>query len=376
MKQLIPRPPEARPDTLADLAEEYAERHKAMEEYIFAWFTTFNLMRWSGIDPLSWLGRLISILFVIILFLVVPLSVTAITGQWSIAPVRTWAVVAVVFGLLGVAIYEPFQRAIDTFLSLHRAMADEAGLRRLIAWDRRWNNIRTTVPAAGTFAAGLLVLLFLSMQKPGVDIAMPAGTVVLGAMLLYQVCEITYTVFILGLESRILVAYDYELYRLSPIDSVALQQSIRGSNQIGVLVSLVATVFIIGFVILLPDPQLMILIGLILLGMAYLTTGFGVILPRLAMKRIVQLEKEREMVPLQRRLDYLSARLRELTEEEYEEMKRLKETHDIIRDSSEDVLPISTIGQLVSSLIVPTVALVAAVAGETFLGTLFERLMP
>lgn len=91
-----------------------------------------------------------------ILLLGVPLGVTALTGQWADAPIRTWAVVAVVFGLLGVAIYRPFQDAIDTFLSLHRVMVE----------------------------------------------------------------EITYIATMLGLESRILSAYDYELYRLSPIDSV------------------------------------------------------------------------------------------------------------------------------------------------------------
>lgn len=376
MKQLAPRPPETRSETLRILAEQYAERHKAMENYILAWFTTFGLLRQLGIDPLSWRGRLANVIFVVILFLGVPLVITAATGQWAVASIRIWAVVAVVFGVLGVAIYQPFQNAVDTFLSLHRAMADEPGLRRLIEWDQRWFNVRVTIPVAGAFALVMVVLLhFIRQRTPGV--AIPAGTIVVGAMLLHQVGEIMYTVFMLGIEAGMLGDYDYELYRLSPIDSVALQQSIDGSNRIALLVGLVATIFIIGFVILLPAQSSLIgQIALALLVMTYLATGFGVLLPRLAMKRIVQLEKAREMVPLQRRLDYLSAHLRELSDADYEEMKRLKEIHDIIRDSSENVLPISTIGQLVSSLILPTIAFMAAVAGEVVLSNVLERLVP
>ncbi|MFQ5857281.1 MAG: hypothetical protein ACE5LU_16870 [Anaerolineae bacterium] len=42
MKQLTPRPPEARPETLTALAEQYVARHKAMENYILAWYTSFS----------------------------------------------------------------------------------------------------------------------------------------------------------------------------------------------------------------------------------------------------------------------------------------------------------------------------------------------
>lgn len=376
MKELAPRSPETRSETLRTLAREYAGRHKAMENYIAAWFVTFGLLRRLDIDPLTWKGRLGNFIVVMAVLLGAPMAATAATGQWSRAPFGVWAIVAVVFAVLGVVIYHPFQDAIDVFLSLHRVMADESGLRRLIAWDQRWFNVRAAVPAAGTFATSMLVFLFIVRQQAA-HAHIPAGTIVLGAMLLYQVGEITYTVLMLGIEAGMLTDYDYELYRLSPIDSVALQQSIRGSNRIALLVGLVVTIFIIGFAILLPvQSDLGRRIALVLLVMAYLATGFGVILPRLAMKRIVQMEKVREMAPLQRRLDHLSAQLRELTDAEYEEIQRLKEIHDVIRDSSENVLPVSTIGQLVSSLILPTIAFAAAVAGEVMLSGLFERFLP
>lgn len=366
------RPPETRGEELVALADQYVERHRAMENYIWAWYTTFNVLRRLGIDPLSWQGRLLSVTLFGIIFLTLPLLVTALAGQWATAPLRTWVVIAIVFSLLGIIIYRPTQNALDRFLSLHHVMAEEAGLRRLTAWDKRWYDVRTTISISTLFALTILGVLYL-LQRGRANLSIPAGTVVLGTMLLYQVGEISYTIFMLGLESRILAGYDYELYRLSPIDSVAIQRSIRGSNQLGLWICLIATVFIIGFLFLLPtnESTLTRQITSILLAVAYLATGFGVLVPRWAIKEIVHAEKEREMAPLQRRLDALSARVRELSEAEYQELMRLKETHDIIRDSP-NVLPLSTVGQLFSTLIIPTLAFLVAVAGEVLLGNLLK----
>lgn len=346
-----------------------------MENYILAWHTGFRILRRWAIDPLSWMGRLANILFVVLVMLGIPLAVTAITGGWLEAPVLTWAAVALVFGVLGVAIYPPFRNAIDEFLSLHRAMADEAGLRRLIAWDRRMFSIRNTWLAGAAFSLAVLAMMFLG-QLPN-PIPVPAGSIVLGAIILFSVGEIVYSVFMLGIESRMLSDYDYHLYRLSPIDSVPLQRSIAGSGQIGALVGIIATIWIVSLVALLPrqsSPAAQ--MALILLVVAYVSTGFGILVPRLAMRRIIQLEKMREMAPLQRRLDHLTARVGELSDVEYEELQHLKDVHDAIRDSSENVLPLATIGQLVSSLILPTIAFVAAVAGEVVLGGFLERFLP
>jgi hypothetical protein len=71
-----------------------------------------------------------------------------------------------------------------------------------------------------------------------------------------------------------------------------------------------------------------------------------------------------------------SSRLREPTEGEYAELKRLDELHAKIRDSSESLLPLATIGQIVGTLVLPTVTTIVAVAGEAYLARLLGRLMP
>lgn len=357
---------------LRELAEQYAARHTAMENYILSWRLTFGLLRKLGLDPTSLRGRVANLVVVTVLLLGVPAAVAAATGEWDDAPLRTWAVVAAIFGVLAALVYGPLRSAIDTFLSLHRLMADAAGLERLIAWDRRWFNVRTSIPVAGAFAGGMLLLLVSRVDESLAPL--DTGTIVVATMLIYEVGEVLFTVVMLGIESRLLDQYDYDLYRLSPIDSVGLQRSIRGSNKLALLVGLVATTIIVGFLILLAEQAALVgEIALALLGLAYLATAFGVVLPRLAMKRIVQAEKERELAPLQERLDELSSRLRELTDREDRELVRLRETHDLIRRSGETVLPLSSIGQLLSSLVIPTITVAFSQAGRELILRLFDR---
>jgi signal transduction histidine kinase len=375
VNQLNPCVPDDRSELLRALAEQYARQHTSLESWVLVYFAPFRLLRRFGVDPRTSQGYLATGLFATVLCLSPALVITAITGQWALAPVKAWAVVAVGFGVLLAIAYPVYRTIIDALVSFHRSMADEAGLRRLIAWDRRWYSLRASAPAAGAFTLGMLIVLFF-IQRRTSGVSIPAGTIAVGAMLIYQVGEITYGTFMLAIETRILVAYDYILYRLSPIDSVALRRSIPGYNQVGLGNSLIVTLIIIGFVILLPARSSLIgPIALIMLLMSYLGIAFGMFMPRLAMQRIIRAEKEREMAPLQRRLNELSARLRELSEEEYQELKRLAEIHDTIRDSSENLLPLATIGQIIGTLILPTVTFIIAVAGEAYVSPLMDRLI-
>ena len=114
-------------------------------------------------------------------------------------------------------------------------------------------------------------------------------------------------------------------------------------------------------------------VGVLLLGLAYLSTLAGLLLPRLAIKNIVQKEKERDLIPLQRRIDQLVARATSLDEDGFKELKRLKETHDTIRDANEEVLPLRAIGRLAGALILPTMTFLATRFGETFLQAMLRK---
>lgn len=286
-KQLAPGSADERPELLRALGEQYTERTRDIRNYSLGWFATSRLFRRLGVDPSSRQGDVVGALLWMAFMLGLPLIITAVTGQWALAEIERWALVAVSTGIVTVAVHPLYYEAIGDRVSLHRTMADESGLRRLMAWDRRWYSVRAMVAGAGAFAVATLVVLFF-IQRPTSMAPIPAGTIVIGAILLYWAGECTYGIFMWAVESRILVAHRYELYRLSPIDSVAVQRSIRGYNGIALLNSLLATVFIIEFLILLPArPTLIAQIALILLVVTYLGVGFGVLLPRLAIGRII-----------------------------------------------------------------------------------------
>jgi len=368
---LTPRKQDARPAELVDRLERYAERHRALEHYVLAYALMFAAFRRIGVDPHKPAGRAASILWVALVLVVVPIVVSSIAGDVSRMRLGELTALALGFGVLGAAFYEPFSAAIDTSLALQRAMIDKEGVDRLIAFDRRWFRIGPAVLFGGAFATAMLAILIVSGGLARA--ALPAGEVALASMLLYQVGEITYSVLVLGIESRILGEYDYELYRLSPLDSLPLRRALRGSSALGLLVCLVATAFIAGFAVLFRDHgRLAAHATFVLVVVAYVATGLGTLLPRLAMLRVVRAEKEREMAPIQARLDAFVARAFELDLTEQKEMERLQKMHDTIRDAPESVLPIASVGQVVSALFLPTITYVLSQAREHVAETLLQ----
>lgn len=359
------------------LAEQYARRHTAYENYILNFYIPFKLLRRLHLEPSSWQGRLIVGLYLTTSMLLPAFIVTAITGQWATAPVASWLIVAVAIGLgLGLTGYDLSRNAATDLISFYQVMADETGQRRLIAWDCRWFSIKASMLAGGGFMLGVLIVLtFLQRQVSGVPV--PPGTIALGLVLFYQVGENAYVNVLLGVESRFFASYDYDLYRMSPIDSVAVRRSLRGYNRLALLNSAQISLFIIAFVILLPaQSNLAVPIALILLLVVYLGVAFGTIQPRLSMERVIRSKKEQEMESMQSQVNEFLQRLSKLSEEEYEEMRRLEDTYDRISSSSENLLPLGTIARTIVSLLLPTVTVLVTTAAEEYLSQLMERFLP
>src|SRR5687768_16900435 len=89
---------------LRALAASYTERHTGMENYVLSWKIAFAIIRGLGLDPRDGRGRLANLILVAALLFVVPAAVAAAAGQWAMAPLGTWALVAVLFGVLGAVI--------------------------------------------------------------------------------------------------------------------------------------------------------------------------------------------------------------------------------------------------------------------------------
>ena len=82
------------------------------------------------------------------------------------------------------------------------------------------------------------------------------------------------------------------------------------------------------------------------------------------------------MERLRGELNGLLARVKELTEEEYERMKRLQETHDAIHDSSENLLPVGDLAKVVGALVLSTLTIVATAFADVYVAEWVKPFLP
>jgi hypothetical protein len=308
-----------------------------------------------------------------LLFALPPSLVSIWLGEWRDNPLPEWGAVIVGFSVLGLWGHGPLVHAIDVFLSLHRNIVDAEGARRLLAFEKRWFRLRRAMPIAALFSFLIHVYLYYIevyyQERP-----MTWGTATMTMLLMYQVGEIVYSVIVLAIQSQLLPRCQYALYRPCPIDTVALRRSLRGTSQLVGVVSLITTGIIIGFVILVEDrPIFLNRVGLLLLASAYVSAFAALLLPRLAIKAIVHAAKENQLRPLQQRLSELLENPVSLSEDQYKEFKRVKELHDLLRDASEEVLPMRALGRLFGALLFPTMTFLVSRFGEHFIMPMIRR---
>jgi len=213
------------------------------------------------------------------------------------------------------------------------------------------------------------------LRRSGVTV--PVGTLYMGALVLFTLAENAYCMVWAPVEARSLSTCRYSLYRLSPADSVPVRQSVRGYNQLGLLNVLLATMASLLFLVLLPGGSRLVapfVVCLLLLELVY--TGLGSVAPRLVLGQIIRSRKEEEMAALQHRLDDLLPRMQELSEAEYRKMKRLQETHNAIRDSPDNLLPLGAILGAAGALLLSALTIVATAFAQEWIAAFLKRAIP
>lgn len=363
---------QADPD-VARLIGELCNHHRAVENYVFLYRVVFFFLRLFRLDAQSLLGRVAALLINMVLFALLPALVSFWLGEWRDNPLMEWGLVIFGFSVLGLWGHGPLVHAIDVFLSLHRNIVDAQGAQRLLDFEKRWFRLRRAMPIAALFSFLIHVYLYYIevyyQERP-----MTWGTATMTMLLMYQVGEILYSVIVLAIQSRLMPRCQYALYRPCPIDTVALRRSLRGTSQLVGVVSLITTGIIVGFVILVEDrPIFLNRVGLLLLASAYVSAFAALLLPRLAIKAIVHIAKENQLRPLQNRLSELLENPVSLSEDQYKEFKRVKELHDLLRDASEEVLPMRALGRLFGALLFPTMTFVISRFGEHIIMPMIRR---
>lgn len=373
MKENSPQPKKELSDSVLDLIKQWDLQHNALERYIFVWFLTFRILRKFRIEPTSRRGILLRFCFIVILLLAPSLIITSLRKEWGISSVLLWILIAFIYGIASLT-YPIYKNASRNMSSLGYTVVDKNDIINQIKWDHNWFNMRLAfIPGLTTSIA--LMLAISVMQHNIASATIPTGTYIMIAVLGYQIGEVTWNYILVSLEAHRISLMKHKLYCLRPADTVSLHKSLQGYNQLAALNSLFMTAFLGMLALLLPEQQYLTNpILLVVLIITYFVIGLSIFVPRLSIQRIVQASKIQKMKSIQNLLNPLYDRIQVLSTTEFEQLKRLDEIHEIIQSSSENYLPFSTIGRVFSTLFLPTLTFILAVASETYLQMLLERI--
>lgn len=374
MKDKSPQQKKDSSDTLLDLIKRWDNQHSSIERYILVWFLPFRILRKLNIEPTSRKGAILRFFFVVVLLLSLSLITTALKNEWDASPVLLWILFAFIYGIASLT-YPIYKDASHNISSLGYTLVDKNDIINQTKWDRNWFSMRSSFIPGVTTSFALMATVFL-MGYNIANAAIPTGSYFMIAVLGYQIGEVTWDYILVSVEAHRISLMRHKLYRLRPADTVSLHQSLKGYNQLTALNSIFMTAFLGMLALLLPEEQYLTNpILLIVLIITYFVIGLSIIVPRLSIQRIVHTSKMQEMKSIQNQLSPLCDRIEALSPMEFEELKRLDEIHEIVQSSCENFLPFSTIGRFFGTLFFPTLTFILAVASQTYLQILLERII-
>ena len=333
----------------------YKARHLATENWDGSLSLIVGAARRLKVDPFtSRAGRVLSWGIVSMSLLAPAVLLTSLTGTWASAMPWAWVAVALIWSAFTVFFLGAARRASEEMLSLHGALATERGYRDLIAWDRRWFSYPVVAAIAVGFAI-LATIVLLAIQTFTGAPPLHIGTLAVGAGLFYAMGSVVASDLLLTAEYPLLSSQTYRLFRPNPAQTLAIRRALRGYNQRNGLSSLFSAASILMFAILLP-PGSSVLGPLItaLFGLASISTIIVVVAPRQLMTTIVRKAKERELGPMQDRLNALWPRALALSPAESDELRKLEDIHAKLLGAPEDLLNVGRIvGRIGAALFLP-----------------------
>lgn len=337
-----------------------------------------------GLAPLSTRAIALAGLLGTIVRLAVPFIVTALVGEWAGAPWWSWVLIAVWLGLgdvLTASRHPPQGTPAKTTVLLQEMTAlvptikREEDLQQLAAFTRRWYRLRVSAPVAAAVAA--IMLLACLVVAPEGFRELPAGSIAMLAILLYDFGETTFwNLFSWPFIVR-KARYDHHLFWASPVDSSPVQQEIRVWATMQSVLGISVTLFLVLTVVLVTwDSPLVLPLAAGFIVMGYMTT-FGTMAGlRGSVRRIVTRIRDRNLAALQRRIDAYGPRVSDLSAEEAEQVQHLISLHHTIRDSPITPRSRRTFLHAASALVIPTILFFLTVFSEVYAERILDTVLP
>jgi hypothetical protein len=347
-----------------------------------------QIRRRLGVAPLSAGAAALAGLTGFGIRLALVLLATALVGQWVAIPWGPWAVILVFYGLydatqplrtppLDVPSGPRFRQMVEDWTALLPTIVRESDLHELVNFTRRWNRLPVAAAIGVAVAATMLGACWLF--TPTAMSELPAGSIVLLALLLYDFGAITICYAnllgwaVMAREAR----YDHHLFWPSPVDSPEVQNAVRMTNLFGLTTGMWITIFLVLALVLVSwDSQLVLplAVGFIVLG--YLTTIGSTLGFRASIRKIIELIRHQRLAVLQHRIETFGPRFAELSLQESEQLRHLIDLHNIIRDAPTTPTTTHTLMHATVGLIIPTIMFVVAVFGEVYAERILDAILP
>jgi hypothetical protein len=393
-----PEPSQTRPDAQHDGRSQRSPTFDARVEQIRRQYVSsstdvfFSLedrvRRRLGLAPTSAMTLVLSGLIAAGIRLAVVLLATALAGQWTDMPWGRWAVIIAFFGLtdaMGPLMAPPadlplgprLRRILENWTALLPTIARESDLRDLSDFTRRW--IRLPVAAGVGVAVTAMMLLACVLSTPTAMSELPAGSIVLLALVLYEFG--VNTVFWGNLFNWAFMArearYDHDLFWPSPADSPEVRKMMRKTTNQGSAAGLwITTYFVLSLVLVSWDSPLVMPLAVGFVAIGYLSTIGLAFSNRSSVRKIVERVRNQRLQGLQDRIDAFGPRYTDLTPQESEQLRELLFLHNMIRDAPTSPTTVRTITRTAAALILPTIMFVVSVFGEVSAERILESLLP
>lgn len=300
-------------------------------------------------------------------------------GQLGESPVLRWALVAALLGALdatGTHRHRQSNPALQDFSALLWTMTRDEDAHDLLTFTRRWYRLRVSATFAATVA--LLVTLSCALTAPAALSALPVGSVVLLAMLAYEVGEIAF--FMVGFMTPFLAReaqFDHRLFWLNPVESTPIRRVLRGwAAGVGFLGITITGYIVLAVVLVSPGSPLLLPVVAAFTVAGYFGTLIALVGLRRSIRTIAGRIRDESTETLQRHIDAYRGRLDSLAPHESEELERLVAMYQTVRAAPTTPRISETLGHAARAMLVPTLTFALAVSSEVYAERLLDQLLP
>jgi hypothetical protein len=332
-----------------------------------------------GLSPLSARGSGLTGLIGAVLWFGTPAVVTLLVGGTSSAPWTRWALVAVALGVAEAATLTAHQESrplVRDFDALPQSLRHEADRRALSAFTLKW--LRLKVSAAVACSVTALALGASAIVSPLAMSALPAGTIALLGLMLYELTELSFVLlFFTGPLLFREAKYAHDLFPLDPASAIPVQRALRtwGTSVWAVGISTTLMSALAGFLVGPDAPALVTVVAAFTL-IGYLATFLSLALMHASLRTVVGAIHDATMARLQRSITDLQGRLESLRPEESQRLQYLLGLYTLVRDAPTTPKASRTLGHALTALIIPTLGLFVAVLTEVYAERFLEVVLP